>query len=92
MRHVLFLLKRLMTYFNMKTFGQNISAHKHHSHYHIGSDFTFAYGTALSEAICSTSYPNRFLFSFSGMFGLAVHQGQLLLLHYFFPLCIYDTQ
>lgn len=92
MCHVLFLLKYFMTYFNTKTFGQNISAHKHHWHYHIGSDFTSAYSRAPSEAICSTSYPNRFLFSFSGMFGLAVHQGQPLLLHYFFsPLHLQHT-
>lgn len=31
-------------------------------------------------------YPTRFLFSFSGMFGLAMHQGQPLLPHCFLPL------
>lgn len=49
-------------------------------------DFIFAYITALSGAVFSTSYPTRFLFSFSGMFGLAMHQGQPLLPHCFLPL------
>lgn len=49
-------------------------------------DFIFAYITALSGAVFSTSYPTRFLFSFSGMFGLAMHQGQPLLPHCFLPI------